>query len=44
MGSNLPKIAAGIAAGAIKTLIVFGEDVTKLVWARICWPSSTPSS
>ena len=29
MGSNLPKIAAGIAAGAIKTLIVFGEDVTK---------------
>jgi NADH-quinone oxidoreductase subunit G len=29
MGSNLPKIAAGIAADAIKTLIVFGEDVTK---------------
>jgi NADH-quinone oxidoreductase subunit G len=29
IGSNLPKIAAGIAAGAIKTLIVFGEDVTK---------------
>jgi NADH-quinone oxidoreductase subunit G len=29
MGSNLPKIAAGIRSGAIKTLIVFGEDVTK---------------
>jgi NADH-quinone oxidoreductase subunit G len=29
MGSNLPKIAQGIAAGTIKTLIVFGEDVTK---------------
>jgi predicted molibdopterin-dependent oxidoreductase YjgC len=29
MGSNLPKIADGIKAGAIKTLIVFGEDVTK---------------
>jgi NADH-quinone oxidoreductase subunit G len=29
MGSNLPKIAEGIRAGTIKTLIVFGEDVTK---------------
>ena len=29
MGSNLPKIADGIRNGAIKTLIVFGEDVTK---------------
>lgn len=29
MGSNLPKIAAGIREGKIKTLIVFGEDVTK---------------
>jgi NADH-quinone oxidoreductase subunit G len=29
IGSNLPKIAAGIAAGEIKTLIVVGEDVTK---------------
>jgi NADH-quinone oxidoreductase subunit G len=29
MGSNLPKIAGGIADGSIKTLIVFGEDVTK---------------
>jgi NADH-quinone oxidoreductase subunit G len=29
MGSNLPKIAAGIASDSIKTLIVFGEDVTK---------------
>jgi NADH-quinone oxidoreductase subunit G len=29
MGSNLPKIAEGIRAGRIKTLIVFGEDVTK---------------
>ncbi|HEY3863291.1 MAG TPA: molybdopterin-dependent oxidoreductase [Verrucomicrobiae bacterium] len=29
IGSNLPKIAAGIAAGTIKTLIVFGEDATK---------------
>jgi NADH-quinone oxidoreductase subunit G len=29
MGSNLQKIAAGIASDAIKTLIVFGEDVTK---------------
>ncbi|MDB6131231.1 MAG: molybdopterin-dependent oxidoreductase iron-sulfur protein [Verrucomicrobiales bacterium] len=30
MGSNIPKIAAGISAGTIKTLIVFGEDVTKV--------------
>jgi NADH-quinone oxidoreductase subunit G len=29
MGTNLPKIAEGITAGTIKTLIVFGEDVTK---------------
>jgi NADH-quinone oxidoreductase subunit G len=29
MGSNLAKIAEGILAGHIKTLIVFGEDVTK---------------
>jgi NADH-quinone oxidoreductase subunit G len=29
MGSNLAKIAEGIRAGKIKTLIVFGEDVTK---------------
>jgi NADH-quinone oxidoreductase subunit G len=29
MGSHLPKIADGIRAGKIKTLIVFGEDVTK---------------
>jgi NADH-quinone oxidoreductase subunit G len=29
IGSNLPNIAAGIAAGTIKTLLVFGEDVTK---------------
>jgi NADH-quinone oxidoreductase subunit G len=29
MGANLPRIAQGIAGGAIKTLIVFGEDVTK---------------
>jgi NADH-quinone oxidoreductase subunit G len=29
MGSNLPKIADGIRNGEIKTLIVFGEDVTK---------------
>jgi len=29
MGSNLVKIAAGIGNGNIKTLIVFGEDVTK---------------
>jgi NADH-quinone oxidoreductase subunit G len=29
MGSNLPKIAEGIRSGKIKTLIVFGEDVTK---------------
>jgi len=28
MGSNLPRIADGIRSGAIKTLIVFGEDVT----------------
>jgi NADH-quinone oxidoreductase subunit G len=28
-GFNLPKIADGIANGTIKTLIVFGEDVTK---------------
>ena len=29
MGLNLPKIAEGIRNGSIKTLIVFGEDVTK---------------
>jgi NADH-quinone oxidoreductase subunit G len=29
MGSILPKIADGIRAGKIKTLLVFGEDVTK---------------
>ena len=29
LGSNLAKIAAGIRGGSIKTLIVFGEDVTK---------------
>jgi len=29
MGTNLPKIAEGIRNGKIKTLIVFGEDVTK---------------
>ena len=29
MGSKLPKIAEGIRSGRIKTLIVFGEDVTR---------------
>jgi NADH-quinone oxidoreductase subunit G len=29
MGSNLPKIAEGIRGGRIKSLVVFGEDVTK---------------
>jgi NADH-quinone oxidoreductase subunit G len=29
MGTNLPKIAEGIQSGKIKTLIVFGEDVTR---------------
>lgn len=29
MGSALPKIAEGIKSGSIKTLVVFGEDVTK---------------
>jgi NADH-quinone oxidoreductase subunit G len=29
LGSNLPKIAEAIRAGKIKTLIVFGEDVTR---------------
>src|SRR5262245_61287359 len=29
MGSNLLRIADGIRGGAIRTLIVFGEDVTK---------------
>jgi NADH-quinone oxidoreductase subunit G len=29
MGANLPKIADGIRAGKIKTLMSFGEDVTK---------------
>ena len=29
MGSNLPMIADGIRNGTIKTLIVFGEDVTR---------------
>jgi NADH-quinone oxidoreductase subunit G len=28
IGSNLPQIAQGIQSGEIKTLIVFGEDVT----------------
>jgi NADH-quinone oxidoreductase subunit G len=29
IGTNLPQIANGIASGKIKTLMVFGEDVTK---------------
>ena len=29
MGSNLPRIAEGIRSGRIKTLVVFGEDVTR---------------
>jgi NADH-quinone oxidoreductase subunit G len=29
VGTNLPQIANGISSGKIKTLIVFGEDVTK---------------
>jgi NADH-quinone oxidoreductase subunit G len=29
MGIHLPKIADGIASGAIRTLLVFGEDVTR---------------
>src|SRR5207248_900505 len=29
MGSNLAGIAEGIQSGRIKTLLVFGEDVTK---------------
>jgi NADH-quinone oxidoreductase subunit G len=29
IGTNLPQIANGIAGGKIKTLMVFGEDVTK---------------
>ncbi len=29
LGSTISKIADGIRAGAIKTLVVFGEDVTK---------------
>ncbi len=29
IGSNLPQIASGISSSKIKTLIVFGEDVTK---------------
>ena len=29
MGTNLPQIASGISSGKIKTLVVFGEDVTK---------------
>jgi NADH-quinone oxidoreductase subunit G len=29
MGSNLPKIAEGIRDGQVKTLVVFGEDVTR---------------
>ena len=29
IGSNLPRIAEGIKNGRIKTLIVFGEDVTR---------------
>ena len=30
IGTNLPQIASGISSGKTKTLIVFGEDVTKL--------------
>ena len=29
IGSNLPRIAAGIRSGRIKTLLVVGEDVTR---------------
>jgi predicted molibdopterin-dependent oxidoreductase YjgC len=29
MGSNLARIAEGIRAGDLRTMIVFGEDVTK---------------
>ncbi len=29
IGTNLPQIASGISSGKTKTLIVFGEDVTK---------------
>jgi len=29
LGANIPKIAEGIRQGTVKTLIVFGEDVTK---------------
>ena len=29
IGTSLPQIAHGIASGKVKTLIVFGEDVTK---------------
>jgi NADH-quinone oxidoreductase subunit G len=29
VGTNLPQIANGISSGKIKTLVVFGEDVTK---------------
>jgi NADH-quinone oxidoreductase subunit G len=29
MGANLPRIAEAIRAGTIKTLLVFGEDVTR---------------
>ena len=29
IGTNLPQIANGISSGKIKTLVVFGEDVTK---------------
>lgn len=29
VGSNLPQIAAGIESGKIRTLLVFGEDVTQ---------------
>jgi NADH-quinone oxidoreductase subunit G len=30
LGSNLPKIVEGILSGVIRTLVVFGEDVTKV--------------
>jgi NADH-quinone oxidoreductase subunit G len=29
IGTNIPQIASGISSGKIKTLIVFGEDMTK---------------
>ena len=42
MGSNIPEIAANISGGKIRTLIVFGEDVTEHgIGADLLWKLDT---